>query len=50
MTALELEKQQDLEAVEAFEKKNKKLKRKRIIVDYMSRHEEAYKNNKQKNN
>ena len=45
MTALKAEKQ-DLESVEAFEKKNKKMKRKCTIVDYMSRHEEAYKNNK----
>ena len=45
MTALKAEKQ-DLESVEAFEKKNKKMKRKRTIVDYMSRHKEAYKNNK----
>ena len=45
MTALKAEKQ-DLESVEAFEKKNKKMKRKRTIVDYMSRHEEVYKNNK----
>ena len=44
MTALKAERQQDLESVEAFEKKNKKIKRKRTIVDYMSRHEEAYKN------
>ena len=46
LTALKAERQQDLESVEAFEKKNKKIKRKRTIVDYMSRHEEAYKNNK----
>ena len=44
LTALKTERQQDLESVEAFEKKNKKIKRKRTIVDYMSRHEEAYKN------
>ena len=46
LTALKAERQQDLESVEAFEKKNKEMKRKRTIVDYMSRHEEAYKNNK----
>ena len=46
LTALKAERQQDLESVEAFEKKNKKIKRKRTIVDYMSRQEEAYKNNK----
>ena len=46
LTALKVERQQDLESVEAFEKKNKEIKRKRTIVDYMSRHEEAYKNNK----
>ena len=41
LTALKAEKQQD--SVEAFEKKNKKMKSKRTIVDYISRHEEAYK-------
>ena len=46
LTALKAGKQQDLESVEAFEKKNKKMKRKRTIVDHMSRHEEAYKNSK----
>ena len=40
------EKPENLESVEAFGKKNKKMKRKRTIVDYMARHEEAYKNNK----
>ena len=35
LTALKAEKQQDLESVEAFEKKNKKMKRKRTILDYM---------------
>ena len=48
LTALKAEKQQDLESVEAFERKNKKMKRKRTIVD-MSRHKEAYKSNKIKN-
>ena len=46
LTALKTEKQEGLEAVEAFEKKNKKLKRKRTIADYMTRREEAHKNNK----
>ena len=46
LTALKAEKQQDLESVEAFEKKNKKMKRKRTIVENMSRHEEPYKNYK----
>ena len=46
LTALKAERQQDLESVEAFEKKNKEMKRKCTIVDYMSRHEEAYKSNK----
>ena len=46
LTALKAKKQQDLESVEAFEKKNKKMKRKRTNVDYMSTLEEAYKNNK----
>ena len=32
--------------MEAFEKKNKKMKRKRTIVDYLTRHDEAHKNNK----
>ena len=44
--ALKSEKPENLESVEAFGKKNKKMKRKRTIVDYMARHEEAYKNNK----
>ena len=46
LIALKAKKQQDLEAVEAFKKKNKKMKRKPTIVDYMSRHEEVHKNNK----
>ena len=36
LAALKAEKQQDLESVEAFEKKNKKMKRKRTIVDFSS--------------
>ena len=35
LTALTAKKQQDLESVEAFEKKHKKMKRKRTILDYM---------------
>ena len=46
LIALKAEKQQDLKVVEAFEKKNKKMKRKRTIVDYLTRHDEAHKNNK----
>ena len=46
LIALKAKKQQDLEAVEAFKKKNKKMKRRPTIVDYMSRHEEVHKNNK----
>ena len=46
LTALKTEKQEGLEAVKAFEKKRKKMKRKRTIVDYMTRRNEAHKNNK----
>ena len=45
LAALKAEKQQDLESVEAFEKKNK-MKRKHTIMGYISRNKEAYKNNK----
>ena len=41
---MKTEKKDGLEVVEAFEKKNKKLKRKRTIADYMTRREEAHKN------
>ena len=43
---MKTEKQEGLEAVEAFGKKKKKMKRKRTIVDYMTRLEEAHKNKK----
>ena len=43
LTCLKVEKQQDLEAVDAYEKKNKKMKRKRTIVDYLDRQEQAQK-------
>ena len=46
LATLKIEKQEGLEAVKAFEKKNKKMKRKHAIVDYMTRREEAHKNNK----
>ena len=46
LTFLKAEKQQDLEAVDAYEKKNKKMKRKRTIVDYLDRQEQAQKSNK----
>ena len=46
LTSLKAEKQQDLEAVDAYEKKNKKMKRKLTIVDYLDRQEQAQKNNK----
>ena len=46
LTSLKVEKQQDLEAVDAYEKKNKKMKRKRAIMDYMDRQEQAPKNSK----
>ena len=46
LTSLKVEKQQDLEAVDAYEKKNKKMKRKCAIMDYMDRQEQAPKNNK----
>ena len=46
LTALKIEKEEGLEEVEAFKKKNKKLKKKkRTIAYYMTRLEEAYKNN-----
>ena len=46
LTSLKAEKQQDLGALDAYEKKNKKVKRKRSIVDYINRQEQAQKNNK----
>ena len=46
LSALKAERQQNLEAVEAYEKKYKKMKRKLTILNYMTRHEEAHRNNK----
>ena len=46
LSALNAEREQNSEAVEAYEKKNEKMKRKRTILDYMTRHEEAHRNNK----
>ena len=46
LTSLKAEKQQDPEAVDAYEKKKKKMKRKRTIVDYLDRQEQAQKKQK----
>ena len=47
LSALKTERQQNVEAVKAYEKKRiKKMKRKRKILDYKTRHEEAHRNNK----
>ena len=46
LSALKAERQQNLEAVEAYEKKNKKIKRTRTILNYMTRSEELHRNNK----
>ena len=46
LSAIKTERKNSLDSLESFDKKNKRAKKKRTLIDYLERKEVAYKNNK----